>query len=412
MAKVIEYSYLARNIKGRTEKGSMAADSKNMVMSKLQAKGLSPISINEGPAEARNVPVAISIKLPTFAKRVGSKDLAIMTRQMSTMVSAGLPLSRAISILEAQTENKRLASTLSDVRLDLQAGMTFSGALLRRSDIFPVLMTSLVEAGEAGGFLDKSLDSVAKTFENEAKLHTSIKSAMTYPVAVLLMAVVGVFAMLIFIVPIFEKMFAQLGGTLPAPTQMLVTLSPIAAWASPFIIVFAFFFASWWTRNRNATWVRQLVDPIKLNIPVFGPLNKKIALSRFSRTFSNMIGSGVPILQALSVIGKTSGNIVIENAVSRVQDSVRLGTTVSQQMVNEKVFPNMITQMISIGEYSGSLEVMLSKVADSFDEDIEATTSQLTSLIEPLMIAFIGLVIGGMVITLYLPIFSIYNVIK
>lgn len=412
MAKVVEYTYLARNIKGRTEKGSMAADSKTAVMTKLQAKGLSPITINETTEETFSASAPLSIQLPTFTQRVSSKDLAIMTRQMSTMVSAGLPLSRALSILEAQTENKRLASTLSDVRLDLQAGMTFSGALLRRSNIFPVLMTSLVEAGEAGGFLDKSLDSVAKTFENEAKLHASIKSAMTYPVAVLLMAVVGVFAMLIFIVPIFEKMFAQLGGTLPAPTQMLVTLSPIAAWASPFILVFAFFFAGWWARNRNQVWVRQIIDPLKLKIPVFGALNKKIALSRFSRTFSNMIGAGVPILQALSVIGKTSGNIVIENAVSRVQDSVRLGTTVSQQMASEKVFPNMITQMISIGEYSGSLEAMLSKVADSFDDEIEATTDQLTSLIEPLMIAFIGLVIGGMVITLYLPIFSIYNVIK
>jgi len=409
MPKVTEYSYLARNVKGRTEKGSVAAESKSMVMTKLQAQGLSPISISEGSQAA---PIRQSLSLPSFTKRVTSKDLAIMTRQMSTMVAAGLPLSRAISILEAQTENKRLSSTLSDVRLDLQAGMTFSGALLRRADIFPVLMTSLVEAGEAGGFLDKSLESVAKTFENESKLHNTIKSAMTYPVAVLAMAVVGVFAMLIFIVPIFEKMFAQLGGALPAPTQMLVTLSPIAAWSSPFLLVFGLVFANWWSKNKNAMRVRKIVDPIKLRLPIFGALNKKIALSRFARTFSNMIGSGVPILQALSVIGKTSGNVVIEEAVSRVQDSVRLGTTVSQQMANEKIFPTMITQMISIGEYSGSLEIMLEKIADSYDQEIEATTSQLTSLIEPAMIALIGIVIGGMVITLYLPIFSIYNVIK
>jgi type IV pilus assembly protein PilC len=409
MPKTSDHSYVARNAKGKTEKGSISAESKGMVISKLQALGLSPISIQEAKAES---PLVKPINLPIFRKAVSSKDLAIMTRQMATMVAAGLPLSRAIGILEAQTENKLLSSTMSDVRLDLQAGMTLSTALQRRPQIFPVLMTSLVEAGEEGGFLDKSLDSVAKTFENESKLHNTIKSAMTYPVAVLLMAVVGVFAMLIFIVPIFEKMFAQLGGTLPAPTQMLVTLSPIAAWSSPFVLVLGVGFMNWWSRNKNTVPVRRVIDPIKLKIPVFGPLNKKIALSRFARTFSNMIGSGVPILQALSVIGQTSGNLVVEEAVARVQDSVRLGTTVSQQMANEKVFPTMITQMISIGEYSGSLEVMLAKVADSFDQEIEATTSQLTSLIEPLMIAFIGVVIGGMVITLYLPIFSIYNVIK
>jgi type IV pilus assembly protein PilC len=409
MAKIVDYSYEARNAKGRIETGVVSAESKTVVMSKLQAKGLSPIAITEGAPAKRP---ALSIELPRFGNRISSKDLAIMTRQMSTMVAAGLPLSRAISILEGQTENKTLANTLADVRLDLQAGMTFSGALERRKDVFPVLMTSLVEAGEAGGFLDKSLEAIAKTFENESKLHSAIKSAMTYPVAVLVMAIVGVLAMLIFIVPIFEKMFAQLGGTLPAPTQFLVTLSPIAAWLSPFLIVFIFIFISWWSKNKNALWVRKFIDPFKLRIPIFGPLNKKIALSRFARTFSNMIGSGVPILQALSVIGKTSGNLVVEEAVARVQESVRLGTTVSQQMANEKVFPTMITQMISIGEYSGSLEVMLAKVADSFDQEIEATTSQLTSLIEPAMIAFIGLIIGGMVITLYLPIFSIYSVIK
>jgi type IV pilus assembly protein PilC len=409
MSKVIEYSYLARNVKGRTERGSMAAESKAMVMSTLQVRGLSPISISEGAATPT---IVQTVKLPQFRKRVTSKDLAIMTRQMATMVTAGLPLSRAINILEGQTENKVLAESLTDVRLDLQAGMTFSAALNRRSEIYPVLMTSLVEAGEAGGFLDKSLSSVAKTFENEAKLHTSIKSAMTYPVAVLFMAIVGVFAMLIFIVPIFEKMFAQLGGELPAPTQFLVTLSPIAAWSAPFVLILGFVFAQWWSRNKNVMWVRKIVDPLKLKLPIFGALNKKIALSRFARTFSSMIGSGVPILQALTVIGKTSGNVVIEEAVARVQESVRLGTTVSQQMANEKVFPNMITQMISIGEYSGSLEIMLAKVADAFDQEIEATTDQLTSLIEPVMIAFIGLVIGGMVVTLYLPIFSIYNVIK
>jgi type IV pilus assembly protein PilC len=377
----------------------------------LVAQQLSPIDIQEGLTAPSNF-LTREIRLPVFAPRIKLKDLAIMSRQMTTMIQAGLSLMKTLSILVEQTENKTLARALADVRLDVEAGLTLSASLNRHPEVFPDLMTSLVRAGEAGGFLDKALDSVAQTLEADAKLRSTIRSAMTYPIAVLMMAIVGVVVMLIFIVPIFDKMFKDLGGALPWPTQMLVWLSPVVAWLTPVLIVAIVIFMGWWRRHKNDEAVRRFIDPIKLKIPIFGPLNTKIAIARFSRNFSSMIGAGVPILHALGVVGRTSGNWVVEQAVVRVQESVRLGATVAAPLSQEKVFPPMVTQMVAVGEDAGSLEVMLSKVADFYDQEIDATTSQLTSLIEPVMIAFIGVIIGGMIITLYLPIFTIFNEIR
>lgn len=409
MAELITYAYKARNIKGRTVTGRLMAESQSGVLSILTSKGLSPIEIEKSePLNIMNRPISIF----SFSRKVSTKDLAIMTRQLATMVAASLPLAKALQILANQTENKTLANALAEVHLDVQSGVALSVALQRRSTVFPLLMTSLVRAGETGGFLDRSLDSTAKTFESDAKLQASIKSAMTYPIAVLSMAIFGVIVMLIFIVPIFEKMFSDFGGQLPWPTQLLVTLSPIALWSSPVLVISAIVFRSWWTNHKNDVSVRKIIDPFKLKIPIFGNLFTKIAIARFSRNFSSMIGAGVPIMQSLAVVGQTSGNLSVEKAVSRIQESVRLGTTVSRPMTLEPLFPTMVTNMISVGENAGSLESMLSKIADFYDADIEATTAQLTALIEPLMIAFIGLIIGGMIITLYLPIFTIFSVIR
>jgi type IV pilus assembly protein PilC len=408
MAKMIEFAYTARNNRGREVSGQLLAETKNEVLDSLKERQLSPIEIVETEGKSA---FTRALHLPKWQRKVSLKDLAVMTRQLSTMVSSGLPLAKAFSILASQTENAKLGQILSEVRADVQSGITLSVALERRPETFPVLMTSLISAGEAGGFLDKALDSVAQTFESDSKLRSTIRSAMTYPIAVLIMAILGVIGMLIFIVPIFQKMFSDLGGTLPWPTQVLVFLSPIAAWGSPFLLLAVLVFMSWWRRNKNQEWVRKLVDPLKLRIPVFGNLFKKIALARFARNFSSMIRAGVPIMQALGVIGQTAGNWQVEQAVARVQESVRLGTTVSQPMAAEKVFPVMVTQMVSVGEDAGSLETMLSKIADFYDQEIEATTTQLTALIEPLMIAFIGVIIGAMLISLYLPIFTIFTVI-
>jgi len=409
MAKAVEFAYTARNAKGKVVDGTLIAESRSLVLANLRQMGLSPIDIRAGD-------VGTGMLTKSFGRfslegHVTIKDLSIATRQLATMVAAGLPLVKALLILSNQTDKKRLANALNAVRLDVQSGLTLSAALEKQRQTFPVLMTSLVRAGETGGFLDRALDSLAETFENESKLRNSIRSAMTYPIAVLGMAIVGVIVMLIFIVPIFQKMFEQLGGTLPWPTQMLVILSPIVAWASPFLVVGAIAFSFWWNRNKNAEGVRKIIDPLKLRTPIFGRLFKKIAISRFARNFANMIGAGVPIMQALGVVGQTAGNYTIEKAIERVQESVRLGTTVAQPMASEGIFPLMVTQMISVGEDAGSLEIMLTKLADFYDQEIETTTSQLTSLIEPVMIGFVGVLIGGMIITLYLPIFNIFNVI-
>lgn len=409
--KMVDFTYVARDSRDKKVTGQLRAVSRSQVVVALAAKQLSPIDIQEG-LKAPATLLTKELRLPIFAPRIKLKDLAIMSRQMTTMIQAGLSLMKTLSILVEQTENKTLARALAEVRMDVETGMTLSAALNRRQDIFPDLMISLVRAGETGGFLDKSLESVAQTLEADSKLRSTIRSAMAYPIAVLVMAVVGVVAMLIFIVPIFEQMFEDLGGTLPWPTQVLVWLSPIVAWLTPVIAIAIFAFMSWWRAHKNDEDIRRFLDPIKLKIPVFGPLNKKIAISRFARNFSSMIGAGVPILQALGVVQRTSGNWVIEQAVMRVQESVRLGATVAAPLSMEKVFPSMVTQMVSVGEDAGSLEVMLSKVADFYDQEIDATTSQLTSLIEPVMIAFVGVVIGGMIITLYLPIFTIFNEIN
>jgi type IV pilus assembly protein PilC len=371
--------------------------------------GLTPISVVEIP-DGTGLNKEISI--PGFTKRVGLKDLAIMSRQMATMIGSGLSLLRTLNILAQQTESKPLAKILGEVRDDVEQGTAISNALLAHRETFPPIMINMVRAGETGGFLDGALESIAQNFEKEVKLRATIKSALTYPVIVLIMSLVAVVVMLIFIVPIFADMFKGLGSQLPAPTQFLVTASNAMVWLLPLLLVGGIAFSIWWRKNKNAESVRKVVDPAKLKLPVFGMLLKKIAVARFARNFSNMIGAGVPILQALKIVGETSGNWVIENALNEVGESVRQGHSISAPLLRQSAFPPMVTQMIAVGEDAGSLEVMLNKIADFYDDEVQSATEQLTAMIEPLMIAFLGVVIGGMVVALYMPIFSIATAIK
>jgi len=319
---------------------------------------------------------------------------------------------RTLNILAEQTENKKLAKIMANVRDEVETGMSISDSMRKYADVFPPLMINMVRAGEMGGFLDSSLESIAMNFEKEVKLRGTIKSALTYPVIVLIMSLVAVVAMLLFIVPIFENMFKGLGGQLPLPTEILVVLSHAMVWIAPILIVGIIVFAFWWSKNKNTEAVRKKVDPIKLKLPVFGQLLKKIAVARFARNFSNMIGAGVPILQALRIVGETSGNWVIEQALVDVAESVRQGESIAKPLIEQPVFPAMVVQMIAVGEDSGSLETMLNKIADFYEAEVEAATEQLTAMIEPLMIAFLGIVVGGMVVALYMPIFQISTLIK
>ncbi|WP_431278146.1 type II secretion system F family protein [Leifsonia poae] len=408
MAGATAYAYKGRDAEGKIVKGRVDAPSEAAVASRLKTMGLSPVSIAEAP-EGTGLNRDLNI---SFGSGVKLKDLAIMSRQMATMIGSGLSLLRTLNILAEQTENKKLAKILGTVRDDVETGVSISDSMRKHADVFPPLMINMVRAGETGGFLDQSLESIATNFEKEVKLRGTIKSALTYPVIVLIMSLVAVIAMLLFIVPVFEKMFSQMGGQLPLPTEILVVLSHAMAWLAPLLLVIIIVVAVWWSRNKNEEKVRRRIDPIKLKLPVFGPLMKKIAVARFSRNFANMIGSGVPILQALKIVGETSGNWVIEDALVKVAESVRQGESIATPLSNQPVFPSMVTQMIAVGEDSGSLEMMLTKIADFYDQEVESATEQLTAMIEPLMIAFLGVVIGGMVVALYMPIFQIATLVK
>jgi type IV pilus assembly protein PilC len=403
------YTYQGRDATGKLTKGRIEAPNQATVVSRMRGMGLAPVQITEA---APSTGLNREIKLDFLSGRVKLKDITVMARQMATMIAAGLSLLRTLDILAEQTENKKLSGVLVQVRADLEAGSSLSDAMARHGEVFPPLMVNLVRAGETGGFLEQALDSAAATYEKDVKLRATIKSAMAYPVVVLGMAVLAVIAMLLFIVPTFQKMFANLGGTLPLPTLLLVWLSQAMVWLVPLGAVAGVAGAIWWKRNGRTEAVRSRVDPVKLKIPVFGMLMRKLAIARFSQNLASMIGAGVPILRALAIVGDTSGNWVIERAVKNVQDSVRAGRSIAAPLAAEPVFPRMVVQMIAVGEDSGALETMLKKIADFYDSEVEAMTEALTSLIEPLLIAVIGIVVGGMIVALYLPIFNIYSLIK
>jgi type IV pilus assembly protein PilC len=407
MAIARTYEYSIRDGSGKLVKGRIEASNQAAVVNRLRTMGMAPLSIDE----VQNTGLQREISIPGLGEKVKLKDLAVMSRQMATMISAGLSLLRSLSILAAQTDNKALGKVLAQVRADVEAGNSLSDGLARHPDTFPPLMINMIKAGEVGGFLEDALKSVAENYESEVKLRAQIKSAMTYPVMVFMMAILAVVGMLLFIVPIFEQMFSDLGGALPVPTQVLVYLSGILKWLGPVLLVAVIAFSVWWGKHKNDDAVRSKVQPFTLRVPIFGALFKKVAIARFTRNFGTMLSAGVPILQALDIVGQTSGNWAIEQAVKDVQESVRTGQSLAGPLANHSVFPPMVTQMVATGEDSGSLELMLKKVAQFYDEEVQATTEQLTSLIEPLMIAILGVIIGGMIIALYMPIFSIFELV-
>ncbi len=409
MATAATFTYKGRDTDGKLVKGRIDAQTEGAVANRLRTMGISPLSIQEASG---GTGLQMEINLGSFGGKVKLKDLAIMSRQMATMITSGLSLLRTLQIITEQTESKELKKILVSITREVESGSSLSDATARHAQVFPPIMISLIRAGETGGFLDNALLSVAKNFESEVKLRGTIKSAMTYPVIVFFMAILSVIAMLVFIVPIFKTMFEGFGSELPLPTQMLVWMSSIMWWFLPLLIIVIVIFSFWWARNKNTDRVRRVVDPLKLRLPVFGSLFKKIAIARFSRNFSAMMAAGVPILQVLHIVGDTAGNWVIEEALRKVAESVRQGKTVAEPLGQEKVFPAMVTQMIAVGEDAGALEQMLAKIADFYDDEVQSATEQLTASIEPLMIAFLGIVVGGMIVALYLPIFNIFTLLN
>jgi type IV pilus assembly protein PilC len=402
------FVYRVRDKGGRLLEGTLEADNTGLVASKLREMGYYPISIEARPTGG----LQTELHIPGLGRRVKARDVAVFARQFATMINAGLTMLRALNILADQTANPTLAHAVTGVRADVETGASLSQALSRHPKVFSRLFVSMVRAGETAGVLDRVLVQLAETLERQAKLRSKIRSAAAYPVAVLVLVSGIATGMLIFVVPMFKSMYKQVGGTLPAPTLMLIKVSNIFSSYFPLVVGLAigvFFAGRRFVRTPRG---RMLWDTLKLRTPIFGRVVHRSALSRFAHTLSVLLRSGVPILESLEITSDTVNNAVLGEAIKDVQNGVRGGDTVARPLANHPSFPPMVTQMMAVGEETGALDEMLEKVASFYDQEVESLVDGLTSLIEPLLIVVMGALVGGMVICLYLPMFDIINQIK
>jgi len=401
------FKYAVRDRAGKAVEGTLDGDNKDAVSSKLRSMGYVIVSLEQQGG------VLASLNSITFGTGVKVKDITIFSRQFATMIGAGLSLTKCLSILGQQTESPALRVIITQIGKDVESGQSLSDAMSKHPKVFPPIFVNMVRSGETGGVLDEVLNRVADHFEREDMIKGRIKSAMTYPAAMGSLVLIILIAMLVFVVPTFQTMFASMGGTLPLPTQILVNISEGARGLPGlltvvFIIVFVVAFR-WWKRTEAGLYAW---DSIKLRMPVFGKLIRKMALSRFTRTFGTLVSAGVPILSALDIVGSTSGNEVIHRAVRKVRSAIKEGETIAKPLSENPIFPAMVVQMISVGEETGALDAMLGKVAEFYDEEVTSGVDGLTSLIEPLMMATLGVVVGGIVIALYMPMFEVVALVK
>jgi type IV pilus assembly protein PilC len=405
---VTTYAFKALDLQGWQQRGELDADDKQAVASQLRQRGLIVVDIEERAGSAD-----VGDLLARF-KKVKSQELTVMTRQLSTMISSGMSMLRAFYVLEDQAENDKLREALTQIRHDVEAGISLSEALARHPDIFNELYVSMVAAGESGGILEETLKRVADQLEKDDSLRRQIKSAMTYPILIGSFALLVLIALVAFLVPVFEKVFKDFGGELPVMTQFTVTLSHLITgrWYLLIlgVVALVYAFRKWKASDRG----REQWDRFKLKIPWrIGEVVQKIALARFSRTYSAMISAGVPMLEAIDITGRTSGNRVVERAMENVYDSVKGGGSISGPMRAEpSAFPLMVTQMVAVGEETGALDSMLSKIADFYEDEVAAALKMLTSILEPLMIVVVGAIVGFIVISMYLPLFEVYDQIR
>ena len=400
----LTFDYKVRDKGGELVEGQLDGDSMALVVRRLREMGYMPISVT--PKSAVNLKT--EIKIPGLSDRIKLREIAVMTRQLSTMVDSGLSVVRSLGILGTQVENPELARILTQVRLDLEHGSSLSVACAKHPKAFSKLYCTLLQAGEVGGNLDEVLLSLADAIEKQAQLNRTIKSAMTYPAVVLSVMLLIFSAMIIFIVPVFQGLFKSLGGTLPVPTQILIKISDImtSAWVLLIIamVVGAIVGVKKWiaTVNGRRIWDRWMLKP-----PVFGQLFHKVALARVTNTLGSLIGSGVPILEALDISAETAGNVTIGDVLRKAKNGVREGRPLADTLrEHEDVIPSLMVQMIEVGEQTGVLDGMLHKVAAFYDQEVEVTVNNLTALLEPLLTVFMGIGVGIMVISLYLPMFD------
>lgn len=400
----LTFDYKVRDRGGNLVQGQLEGDNLSLVVAKLREMGYMPIAVTA----KSGVDMHREIKIPGLTNRVKLMEVAVATRQFATMVDSGLSVVRALGILAGQVENKELAKVLGEVRLDVERGSSLSAACARHPKVFSPLFVTMVQAGEAGGTLDKVLMELATTMEKQAALMRTVKSAMMYPAIVMSVMVLIFLALLIFIVPVFKNLFKSLNAKLPAPTLLILKISSIIM--SPFCLVLIIMlvagivaFKKWIkTETGRAKW-----DAFKLRPPIFGPLLHKVSLARFTSTFSSLVQSGVPILEALDIVTETSGNVVVGRVLQEAKAGVREGRSLADSLRNnEEVIPPLVTQMIEVGEQTGALDAMLAKVAEFYDGEVEATVGNLTSLLEPVLTVVMGAGVGTMVICMYLPMFS------
>jgi type IV pilus assembly protein PilC len=400
------FQYKVRDRDGKLTSGSLIADSESLVLVRLREQGFTPLEVK------KQSPRGSGVNIQLTAKKIKLKELAVFSRQFATMVNSGLPILRALAILAEQNENSSFKKVLTESRLDVEQGSSLSAAFAKHPKPFNDLYISMVRSGETGGSLDDVLLRLADIIEQEVALRGKIKSAMTYPVAVVALVLLIMSAMLLFVVPQFQTIYSGLGFPLPLPTRALLAMSE--AFTSYWYIVLggAFLARFMFRRWKKTDAGRARVDAIKLKVPVFGPLFRRVALSRFASTLSMMLRSGVPILQALDIVSDTVNNKVLSTAVKDVQESVREGESIAKPLSAHGIFPHMVVQMIAVGEETGQVDTMLEKVATFYNQEVEASVDALTSLIEPLLIAVIGACVGGAVVALYMPMFNIINAIK
>lgn len=398
------YVWQGQDRKGAIQKGETEAPGEAAVQAQLRRMQIKPTKIKKKPKD-------LFENVSFLQPKVHSSDVVVFSRQFATMIGAGLPLIQCLDILQSQQENKTFKKILKEIKENVEAGSTLAEALGKYPQTFDDLFVNMVAAGETGGMLDTILDRLSAYMEKAMKLKKQVKSAMTYPVIVLIIAVLVIGVILVFVIPVFEKMFADFGGALPAPTQIVVTLSKFVKgnilYMIGAVVAFVFAFRRFYKTEKG----RVLVDGYMLKLPVFGMLLRKVAVAKFTRTLGTMVSSGVPILDALDIVARTAGNKTVESAIFKVRWAISEGQTMAGPLAESGVFPSMVCQMVAVGESTGALDAMLSKIADYYDDEVDAAVDSLTSMIEPFMMVFLGVTIGGLVISMYLPIFKMAGMV-
>jgi len=399
------FTFKAMDLAGSPAGGEVEAASKQDVAAQLRARGLVVVDIAH---KYRSKELNIEL-----FSRVKPKDLAVATRQLATMISSGMTILRALHVLKAQTESKNLAQAIGAVGRDVEAGLLLSNALARHPKVFGPLYVAMVRAGETGGMLEEALKRTADQQEKDAALRRQVRAALVYPVVVITFAVIVMLALVAFLIPVFENVFKTFGGKLPAITQVMVDLSHLLTQRGYILVIAVPLLICSFVALKRSEWARPRWDAFKLRIPLkIGQVVQKVALARWSRTLSALVTAGVPIMQAIEITGKTAGNAVVEQAMVGVLASVKAGGTIAEPLRRSSVFPVMVSHMIGVGEETGALDNMLAKVADFYEDEVGAAVKALTSIMEPVMIILVGGMVGVIVISMYLPLFDVYNSIK